>query len=73
MDNNFPINPGVNVGLVCSTLPKAFFYEDGTLWSGKEKSIKDAIKLLFKRVGKEGHVTMDVMKRTQPKTNKIHG
>ena len=43
------------------------------LWSGKEKSIKDKIKLLFKRVGKEGHVTMDVMKRTQPKTNKIHG
>jgi hypothetical protein len=39
MDNNFPINPGVNVGLVCSTLPKAFFYEDGTLWSGKEKII----------------------------------
>ena len=39
MDNNFPINPGVNVGLFCSTLPKAFFYEDGTLWSGKEKII----------------------------------
>ena len=39
MDNNFPINPGVNVGLVCSTLPKAFFYMDGTLWSDKEKII----------------------------------
>ena len=39
MDNNFHINPGVTVGLGCSTLPKAFFYEDGTLWSDKEKII----------------------------------
>lgn len=39
MDKNFPINPGVNVGLVCTTLPKAFFYEEGTLWSDDEKII----------------------------------
>ena len=42
-------------------------------WSSKETDIKKLIKNLFKKSGKEGHVGFDVMKRTQPKTNKIHG
>ena len=50
MDNNFHINPGVTVGLGCSTLPKAFFYEDGTLWSDEEKIILAPIFTLEVRI-----------------------
>jgi hypothetical protein len=43
------------------------------IWPSKETDIKKRIRRLFKVFGKEGHFTYDVMKRTQPKTNKIHG
>jgi hypothetical protein len=42
-------------------------------WPDKEKNIKKKIKTLFDKFGKKGHVSFDVMKRTQPKQNKIHG
>jgi hypothetical protein len=42
-------------------------------WVDRENDIKKKIRKLFEVFGKEGHVTFDVMKRTQPKQNKIHG
>ena len=42
-------------------------------WPTKETDTKDKIKILFEKFGKKGHVSFDVMKRMQPKQNKIHG
>ena len=52
---------------------KNSFEKYAEAWPDKEKNIKKKIKTLFDKFGKKGHVSFDVMKRTKPKQNKIHG